>query len=729
MPFTDACIYFIIAILGLAYPVALQVVSRLDEKYLSNNIIRMFRKSWQWRTFRITLVVTLVYVAYYFCYEEFWKSPMIAKGYNEAEDYLLLAFTIILIASFLLYTRKIICYYLPAELVKHLRGKNDNDAYEIFNALADILYSSIKDKDDQVARSVTSYIYERFKIFRQGMDEEAKPFPAPFYEVAYKTILETADLPKKMQFVGFKAANGTWFFGEGDFIKIHERTYAEMWTNLQLLAEYKLDDHLLAYWKNAYGFAESAYSPSNNGAEDDVKRSEEDRFLIFNFALGGKVLYESRYAALKRMIQHNNSSSPFQKLLPDTMSTVLNLFIRFWDPYDQLFPFPFHITPDHNIPGEGQSKNWICRYIAILMYRQYTLPVLVVNYDPLAVNQLPSTQSERQLWLDQLPYFKGFISIIAEDVPLLKSLGYDHLTAAWFQTHNKPQPLILLDQVIARLQANYQVQEVEQPISESKRKQFLDASNDIITKRLNVYKKFNNPDHISEDFSAGLIGAFYGRYEKNAFCEDQPVSTIDFDRILASKYAEKISSNLSGMFRSKVSKTWLINWEDVAKAFDRLILNAQEHVIINFGVYIPTAVERTKSKKLSAEAYNHIPILNFEFAPRRIFHRTFLVLRKVDLPRFFSHHISEDTIRQYNLTILNQDVNLYGAVLDMYENPLLKQAFPGEPDDLLNKSVYLRLEMQLEVRFHKNIKCVAIEVFSDFDEAGIPNDVNDIEPF
>jgi hypothetical protein len=729
MPFTDACIYFIISILGLAYPIAIQVVSRLDEKYLSNNIIKMFRASLEWQAFRFTLVGTLSYVTFYLLYEEFWKSPLIAKSYHQGIDYWLLAVTILLIGSFLLYTRKIICYYVPAELVKYLRKKKDDESYKIFNAMADILYSSIKHKDDQVAIAVTDYIYGKFNEMREGMNTEAKPFPAPYYEVAYKTILQSADLPKKMQFVGFKAANGTWFFGEGDFIKIDQKTFFQMWSNLQLLVEHKLDDYLLAYWKKAYSFAESAYMHSDKGTPEEVKRTEEDRFLQFNFALGGKVLYNKRYDALKRMFKHSTGNTPFRKLLPDTMSTVFNLFIRFWDPYDQIFPFPYHITPDQNILGEGESKNWICQYIALLMYRQYTLPMLNVNYDPLVVTQIPIRQSDRQLWLDQLPFFKKFIIAVAEDEPLLKALNYDHLTDNWFIANHKKPPLDLIDQVIAGVQASFQAAEVEQPISEEKSEQFFLKSNEIISSRLATYQNLHNVNHISNNFDAGHIGAIYGRYEKYAFCDDQPVSTVDFDRNFASRYAEKISAELAAMFRAKIKNSWLLKWPDVTKGLDRLELKPNEHVILNFGVYIPTIIEQTKSKTISEDSYKGVPIIDFQFAPRRIMDRTLLVMKRSDLPRFFCHHITADRIKQYDLRLLNQDINLYGAVLDINEYPLLKQAFPEEPEDLLNKSVYLRLEMQLEVRFHKDIKCIAIHIFSDFDEAGIPNNVGEVGIF
>jgi hypothetical protein len=53
------CIYFIIAILGLAYPVSLQVVTRLDERYNSHQIVALFNRNIAWRYFKYLLYASL----------------------------------------------------------------------------------------------------------------------------------------------------------------------------------------------------------------------------------------------------------------------------------------------------------------------------------------------------------------------------------------------------------------------------------------------------------------------------------------------------------------------------------------------------------------------------------------------------------------------------------------------------------------------------------------------
>ena len=48
----DFYIYIVISLLGVAYPLLLQVISRLDEKYSSENIVELFDKELEGKTFK-----------------------------------------------------------------------------------------------------------------------------------------------------------------------------------------------------------------------------------------------------------------------------------------------------------------------------------------------------------------------------------------------------------------------------------------------------------------------------------------------------------------------------------------------------------------------------------------------------------------------------------------------------------------------------------------------------
>ncbi|NNU33413.1 hypothetical protein HK413_03230 [Mucilaginibacter sp. S1162] len=120
MPISDACIYFIISILGLAYPVSLPAITRLDEKYKSILIVQRFRRSREFLFFQGMLIAAIVTVAVQVVWIINWKPVPPEKMlfyYHDWAEILLAIVTAFLIIAFFLFTRRIIQFYIPSSLV------------------------------------------------------------------------------------------------------------------------------------------------------------------------------------------------------------------------------------------------------------------------------------------------------------------------------------------------------------------------------------------------------------------------------------------------------------------------------------------------------------------------------------------------------------------------------------------------------------------------------------
>jgi hypothetical protein len=53
----EICVPFVVAILGVAYPILLQVISKLDEKYNSNLIVNFFKEEIEYKWFKRLLYI------------------------------------------------------------------------------------------------------------------------------------------------------------------------------------------------------------------------------------------------------------------------------------------------------------------------------------------------------------------------------------------------------------------------------------------------------------------------------------------------------------------------------------------------------------------------------------------------------------------------------------------------------------------------------------------------
>lgn len=121
------CVSFIVAILGIAYPILFEVVSRLDEKYSSQAIIDLFRRELENIIFINTLKFSLFAIFIWML-----KLPPLIK--INGLDYLigisaqlvLITSTIVLIVSFFYFVRKVLIYYTPTRFLPYLIQRHIN---------------------------------------------------------------------------------------------------------------------------------------------------------------------------------------------------------------------------------------------------------------------------------------------------------------------------------------------------------------------------------------------------------------------------------------------------------------------------------------------------------------------------------------------------------------------------------------------------------------------------
>lgn len=738
MPFADICIYFIIAILGLAYPVALQVVARLDDKYLSRNILALFRKTNEWLAFQLSLFISLGYIVFYIAYTTGIKAPCGNTPCYDWADALLLNLTILLILTFLFYARKIFTFYVPNELIRYIRGKEENEDHEVFNCMTDLLFTAVRTGDEDLAQTVSAFIYQAFRNYRSRMTAKASPYPITYYQMVHKTIIHTVGkASKNVEFIGENAASGRWLLGTREYFKIDMLTYAWLWNNLRLIVELKEDDYVLDHWKNAHDFFDSALKSITiktdrktgqiiNKAAVDERDQEQNQFLRFHFALGGMLLYGNMYDALKRIFHETDSYPPVFLLLPKTMSEIFNIFLFFFDAEQRMFPFPYHFTKDHNIYGEGQSKSFICKYIALLFLRQYTIGSFLYGYEPTEAPKLPNNQRDRKKWMDYMPYFKGFIQEVRQNKQLLTAIGFDHLTNAWFAEKDKPQPELMVDQVIEKVSQSYAAGKEEQEMDATKVALFKEKSVEIVNGRIASYAAILNATAIDGNYDTGIISGERSLYEKAAFAADQDVSYLSYATYLGSLVASRITHDISGMFRSKTTQRFLLRDTAIFKAIDRMKLNPAEHVIINFGIDILLVNQKIKQEGLTKTRYKGVPIITLDYINRNLIRSSLIILKKTDLPEFVYKEIDPARVAQFKLEVLSPAIYLYGQVINLTEEPQLMELFKSEKEDILKRSVYLMLELQLEVRWRKDFRMTELRLYSEFYQQGLPNDLDEI---
>lgn len=111
----------IISILGVAYPILLQVIAKLDGSYTSVRIVEIFEREPRRRWFRVQLPISLVALFVWTL-----KLPPLPPFENwgflvdQSGALLVMVMTILLVVSFILLVNRIFTYYVPSRLVSYL---------------------------------------------------------------------------------------------------------------------------------------------------------------------------------------------------------------------------------------------------------------------------------------------------------------------------------------------------------------------------------------------------------------------------------------------------------------------------------------------------------------------------------------------------------------------------------------------------------------------------------
>lgn len=744
----DAYIYIIIGLLGVAYPVLLQVVARLDEKYSSDKIVELFDEEWENKAFRYSLISSLFFLI-------LWSLKLPAIIQIDGLDFfiensassLLAINSILLVIFFFYFVNKILIYYTPTKFIPYLIERNEkteND-FQFFVALSELLLLFIKQQQTNYSKTLSDFFYTAFRIIRDKQINQPVVYPDLYYEVVYKAIEELAILKEKRNYLLEHRTSGEiWLLGELQGKEISEITYSWMWRNLLLAIRYQQDDLIINHWETCHQYyvyslryIHKEYDRStgnlqvSNQEAVDKRLAERQRFIEFHYALGGLLTYKQRYGCIKRMFSHTQSQPPKYELLPESMYEIFKFYFDVRDPYERKYTWISHQYPFPDLSGLNADyviKKWIMSYMAILFLRQYTIDPYLITMKPLDYPPIPTTQGEIKQWIDGLDFFKKLVSEHLQNTELLKILGLDFITAQWCEENQKPFPITFIESLKSNLEGAYNANALNLPISDEKVLQFENSTTSIIETTVENIMLVNNEAVIEDDNTdKWYVNGQRMLQSKDAFSNNPEVHHIDYDSFLASMISRSLNEGLSETFFYKRTKSLLLKSEDIFKAIDRLTIDSG-YVIINFGLSLDYFINQLKVAELSSNKYKDINIYSFNGS--HLVRDSLFILKKSDLPNISTRPIDGDLIAKYTLKKISDTINLYSSVIDLNNTSeeIFNENKQDKSDEELRKSVLLSIIISTEFKWKKEIEVIQLNQHSEYLQKGIANKLDDVKP-
>jgi hypothetical protein len=743
----DAYINTVIALLGVAYPLLLQVIARLDEKYSSDKIVELFDKEWESKAFPYTLYSSLIFIV-------IWSlklPPLIEiEGFDffiEHSASLLVAFNAtLLVIFFFFFVRKILIYYTLTKFIPYLIRKHEKTEPDLkyFSALSDLLLQSIKTQQTTYSRTLSDFFHTEFRRVRDMYTNEPVVYPESYYETVYRAIEELAIIKEKRNYLlEHRTSGGVWLIGEMQGKEISETTYVWLWRNLLLAVRYQQDDLVVNHWETChqyyavsmpyihgdYDIAAGSFQVSNQEVVNK-RIAERKRFIEFHYALGGLLTYRERYACIKRLFSHTQSQPPKYELLPESMYEIFQFYFEVRDPYDRKYSWISHRYPFPELSGLNADyviKEWIMSYLAILFLRQYMLISHFITMRPLDFPPTPATQVEIKQWIDGLDYFKKLVSEHLQNTELLKTLNLDFITPEWCEENHQLFPINFIENFKSNLENAYHENALNLPLSNEKIQQFDDATRIVIESAFKRLQVISSDTEIPEDNSdKWFVNGQRMLQSKDAFSDNPEVHHLEFDSFLGSVVARSLNQGLGEILLRKVTKSYLLKPDDFFKAIDRIATD-ESFVIINFGIKLDYFISQVKVPELSNDKYKNIRIFSFDGS--HMVRDSMFILKRSDLPNISSRQIAEDVIAKYALRKISDNLNLYTNVIDLSKTSeeIFNENKQNKSDNDLRKSVLLLIIFSAEFKWKKNIEVIQLRQYSEFFQRGLANKLDDVK--
>lgn len=750
----EICVAIDIAILSIAYPIIVDKISSIGDKYSSEYIPILFYNEFPQKSVRIkinkrvygtsyfnlTLFATLFsFVFLIFKFEPLygWDNWLI----NNSAKLTVLLLTIFLIVLFFIWLEKVALYSGKSKtLLKHLisnynKSMQDTELHIYhLKAINELAFYAVEKQDEHLQETLLEFYYSVFAYSRKKHDKY-KPlvYPIDLYFLVSKLNEIASQKRTKLRALEHRAVSGLWLLGE-DFedITISNETYSWLWRNINIICDNPR--MVKMFWANSSQyfdyklqpvFPKCEYSQKNlvttNKEQVDKRDAERNRFLEFHYALGGLLLYRKQYKTLKYLFEYSQYQPPKYVLLPETTTEIFYWFEHFQNkskqktPIDLLYYFP----ELDNLGNSRQVIYWICSYITILFLRQYYIDQYYI-YQNFAQPNLPNDVLELNSWLDSASFFERTLNNILSNKELIADLEFENLVES-----NRENFFTFINDLKSGIKNKIGQQKLEAKLSDEKINNFYNKSNEIISNAFASYKPIfieKSEEHSKSELKLSVNGE-RTLMSKSAFT-DNDIPFLNYDTFFAESIAlYKIKRYIPNAFLIARTKRYLLNRENLLFALSKIIGDNNDIVII--GIQIGYQTKEILDKSEFKNSTRYIPSEEYHSQD------TLFVLRKDDLPAIEHRDIKEEEKKELQLKCINEHLKIYASVIDinLEENKTLKDKW-NLNKDLDNEDLKVQLTIAfLSIIYWKNEReVIQINIASEFREQGIQNDINDVEP-
>lgn len=655
MDINDSSLTIVVTILaslmGLSYPLFLQCIQRIDEKYKSILLVRRFKQEKAYKCYLIFLITTFITVIYLpFAPECKCEAIMDYFLVKNSAALLGLFFLCCLVFWLILVKKKIDVYYDPEELLKDIIGKTPIVYDEIrYNYYVEVFRYAIRMNDDMLLRSAYQCLYDSFVEHRKDREGKLVEYPEYLYTSLRYIVDEYVTNPNNnILFLSNASTITDVLLDEYQNTLLSPKSQNFIWYTVNRMLCCDKDSWVLQYWARANQYFSLTIQFRKN-RQSSKNTPEEKLFLKEHWMMGALIFYQHKIRLLKEVLWFSNEQPSHYYLIPSSLDQIIEaIFIlnenRILDPFGFERDYPF-MGINKGAYESSFIEGWFMRYMAVLCVRLFALN----NYgDPLKASFIDVKKIDEN---------EEAIRVLTLLLRRIEELKQDEKLRILFCKDNFNKASAFLEKLISEIELQNNDIREHPVLSAEKVKNFKDGIEKGITRILKYYPRSKDDFKDNKGVSLFAQTITYVYVDKERFADYTSSSFSNLDDVMVAVIDRNIAKTYTSIFSLNSSvKDYRIKYVDVFRAIEKLQISSS-HVILLMGIYLGNYQniygDVGLEEKEGYYLYKGIKIYSIGSE-----HTSILILRQEDLPFVYFKPLKDFTLVNPN-DLLNDSTQLY----------------------------------------------------------------------
>ena len=420
-------------IVGMAYPLFLQAIQRIDEMYHSSRISMMLLEESCFRKFKNCLVLSVaVSFSSLFILQIFDGNDLCTTIWMTI--HVLATLSLLRYTILLFYT--ILDYYQASKLRLRIE-KKIHSKHSYLLELFDIAKYATMIEDEETYRKSTEHIFNKLNLYIEKNREQQD-----FNTLGLRFTPEQTDVMKQILNMACKPKNEDNFFAHDSnlfgiwypstsYLPLSDETRRIIWYFVMRIIENDKFDLFMSYWT----FANQYYTIVLDNESRDIERIEgfkeqRKKFRLFHLALGAVLLFKRKYTWLNKILYFTQSQPPTYPLIANTFVEILDNIKHI----NELKQKPGVLSETYKMSGLVNDVNsdadvayQFYKYFALLTVRLNDMNYNVSYCDPKGIPQQPNDPTVNDL-RNQSYDLNILLNLLTdrEFLKIIEIIGYNH---------------------------------------------------------------------------------------------------------------------------------------------------------------------------------------------------------------------------------------------------------------------------------------------------------------